>query len=351
MIGKSFTRRDFLKLSGSALGGLFLSTLGLPSVKAAESRPMLGRVAYNKVYIYDIPDRTGKRLGYHHLDEVLDIGDKVTGLDETAYNRVWYHLKDEGYVYSGGIQPVEDISNTPLSDFPKETSLLAEVTVPFADTRWNMKPNANHGYRLYYGTTYWINGIKEDEKGDLWYRVYDDLLYLSFYVRAENLRIVPPEELTPISPDVPEGAKHIIVSVPEQMMAAYEDDKVVFSARVSTGKEGKKTSTPFGGFRTFFKRPAGHMVGGDGSGAYDLPGIPWTSYIDNNGVSFHGTYWHNDFGTPHSHGCINLPHADAKWVYRWTLPTVPETKRHIYKPGMGTTVFISEQPVFQMGWR
>jgi lipoprotein-anchoring transpeptidase ErfK/SrfK len=177
---------------------------------------------------------------------------------------------------------------------------------------------------------------------------------LVFFIQAEHLRIVPPEEIIPISPDVPEDYKHIVVSLPEQMMAAYEDDRVVFSARVSTGVgkgDSHYASTPTGGFHTFFKRPAGHMVGGDAGSAYDLPGVPWSSYINDSGVSFHGTYWHNDFGTPHSHGCINLPSDDAKWIYRWTTPVVPTGKRYIYKPGTGTTVYISDRPVFQMGWR
>ena len=57
--------------------------------------------------------------------------------------------------------------------------------------------------------------------------------------------------------------------------------------------------------------------------SYDLPGVPWVSYITGSGISFHGTYWHNDFGKPRSHGCINLSPEAARWIYRWTLPAVP----------------------------
>jgi hypothetical protein len=355
MIGRQLSRRDLLKLGSSAIGGLFLSTLGLPSAKAAESTPRLGRVAYNKVTIYDVPDKaSGKKLGFHKFNEILTLGETVTGWDESAYNRKWYRLEGEEYVYSGGIQPVKDILNTPVTEIPKIGGLLAELTVPFTDTHWKPTFNSRRGYRLYYGTTYWVRALFEDEKKNLWYRIYDDLMQLVFFIQAEHLRIVPPEEIIPISPDVPEDYKHIVVSLPEQMMAAYEDDRVVFSARVSTGVgkgDSHYASTPTGGFHTFFKRPAGHMVGGDAGSAYDLPGVPWSSYINDSGVSFHGTYWHNDFGTPHSHGCINLPSDDAKWIYRWTTPVVPTGKRYIYKPGTGTTVYISDRPVFQMGWR
>jgi lipoprotein-anchoring transpeptidase ErfK/SrfK len=53
---------------------------------------------------------------------------------------------------------------------------------------------------------------------------------------------------------------------------------------------------------------------------YDLPGVPWICYITEKGVAFHGTYWHNDYGRPHSHGCVNVPNDAAQWVFRWVEP-------------------------------
>jgi lipoprotein-anchoring transpeptidase ErfK/SrfK len=71
------------------------------------------------------------------------------------------------------------------------------------------------------------------------------------------------------------------------------------------------------------------MYGGaDEFSIFDLPGVPWCTYITENGVALHGTYWHNDFGTPKSHGCVNTLPEDAKWIFRWGQPTVP------YDPGM-----------------
>lgn len=344
-----FSRRDFLKLSASALGGAFFSTLNLPSVTAADSPAMLGRVCWNKVTVYDAPDQAGTALTTHKFDEILSIEKTVRSADSAAYNRAWYQLREGGYVYSGGIQPVQEVLNAPVTDIPKEGGLLVELTVPFTDSHWKPTKNSRRGYRLYYGTTYWARAVFEDEKGNPWYRIYDDLMQLVFFIRAEHLRIVPPEELTPLSPDVPEEEKSIVVSLPEQVMAAFEGERVVFTAKISSGRgkgNAHYASTPSGKFTTFFKRPAGHMVGGSGSSAYDLPGVPWASYINDQGVSFHGTYWHNDFGAPRSAGCINLPNDQAQWVYRWTTPSVPERKRHIYQPGTGTRVVIHEEPVF-----
>jgi lipoprotein-anchoring transpeptidase ErfK/SrfK len=56
---------------------------------------------------------------------------------------------------------------------------------------------------------------------------------------------------------------------------------------------------------------------------FDLPGVPWCTYFHWNGSALHGAYWHNDYGRPRSHGCLNLRPEDAKWLYRWTQPAVP----------------------------
>ena len=57
-----------------------------------------------------------------------------------------------------------------------------------------------------------------------------------------------------------------------------------------------------------------------GAEDYELPGVPWTSFFTNAGHAFHGTYWHDNFGTPMSHGCINMRTSEAKWLFRWSQP-------------------------------
>jgi lipoprotein-anchoring transpeptidase ErfK/SrfK len=81
--------------------------------------------------------------------------------------------------------------------------------------------------------------------------------------------------------------------------------------------------------------------GEEGAGhPYDLPGVPWVSFFTGTGISFHGTYWHNDYGQPRSHGCVNLTPADAKFIYRWTRPAVPPETQYLHLPGEGTLVQI-----------
>ena len=73
---------------------------------------------------------------------------------------------------------------------------------------------------------------------------------------------------------------------------------------------------------------------------YSLPGVPWCSFFTGAGNAFHGTYWHNDYGQPRSHGCVNLPSESAKFIYRWTKPAVPPDTEYLHLPGEGTHVQI-----------
>jgi lipoprotein-anchoring transpeptidase ErfK/SrfK len=155
------------------------------------------------------------------------------------------------------------------------------------------------------------------------------------------MRLVPDSELTQLSPDVSNDRKHIYVDTATQSVTAFEDDRAVLTARCSSG--GKGTKTPLGRFQTFHKGSTIHMTNDGEAGAghgYDLPGVPWVSFFTGTGVSFHGTYWHNDYGRPRSHGCVNLTPADAKFIYRWTSPVVPPDTQYLYKPGEGTNVEI-----------
>jgi lipoprotein-anchoring transpeptidase ErfK/SrfK len=118
----------------------------------------------------------------------------------------------------------------------------------------------------------------------------------------------------------------------------------VFLSRVATGgifRDGDFT-TPAGTFITFHKRPSRHMAAGNlAAGGYDLPGVPWISYITKGGIALHGTYWHNNFGRPRSHGCINLSCQASKWIYLWTMPSVPPEEQMMYED-YGTAVDVLE---------
>ena len=106
------------------------------------------------------------------------------------------------------------------------------------------------------------------------------------------------------------GGKWIDVDLGSQRVYAYEGSGVVRSMVVSTGTSSYPT--PPGKFKIYAKYPSVTMSGP----GYYLPGVPHTMFFYR-GYALHGTYWHNNFGTPMSHGCINLTKADAAWLYSW----------------------------------
>ena len=86
------------------------------------------------------------------------------------------------------------------------------------------------------------------------------------------------------------------------------------------------------------------MSGGSPAyGTYSLPGVKWVQYFYSD-YSFHGTYWHDDFGVPKSHGCLNMTNTDAKWLFDWAGP-VWDGKADWFrsaKDNPGTLVIITE---------
>jgi len=272
-------------------------------------------------------------------DMVLPISEVTIGDEQPSYNRVWYRIDDRGYVHSGGVQPVSTRLNPPVPEMP-EGGMLAEVTVPFTDAHWGPGREFAVAYRLYYETTHWVKGLVHDSKGQPWYRIVEDKWKLHYFAPASHLRQIPPEEIQPLSSHVPPAAKRIEIRTVEQLVVAFEWDQPVFVAKAATGAKFSNGdfSTPKGHYITAHKRPSRHMAAGNlAYNGYDLPGVPWICYITESGISLHGTYWHNDFGRPRSHGCINLAPKAAKWIYLWTLPAVLPGEQDVHET-YGTTI-------------
>jgi len=323
----TFTRRDFLKLSGQALLSLFaLPASRLPERGLHGEEPRTGRVCSFSTNLYSAPDTQSEVVNKYSRDELLSISQVVLGNGQPEYNRIWYGIAGEGYVHSGNIQPVETALNEPFRILP-ENGWPVEVTVPFTESLWSLSRPNDLSYRLYYSSIFWASKVIEDEKGQVWYWLEDDQWKPSFYARAEHLRLLQPTDYQPISPEVPLEAKRLDIRLADQVVIAYEEEQPVFMTKVSTGAHfsHKDCTTPSGLFITNRKRSSRHMLS-DEQGtttSFDLPGVPWVTYLTKNGISFHGTYWHNDFGRPRSHGCINLPTQAARWIYCWTAPFAP----------------------------
>ena len=333
------TRRDFLKLAGAGVLGAALTELRLDRA-LAQSAPKSGRMTISGIPLYDSPSFSARKLKLLGKDAVMAITEEVEGDEGNPFNKSWYKLDNEGYTYAGWVQPVEVNYQKPVFDIPA-AGQVGEISVPVCDTRLDPTVFAKRGYRLYYGSTHWVKRtIAVRQEKSIWYEIYDNHLHQSFYVPAHSLRLIPPEELTLLSPEVPETEKHIHVDLGAQLVTAFEGEAMVFSSRCSSGAKG--TRTPEGKFLTYHKGPSIHMTneGDDEANIYSLPGVPWCSFFTGVGNAFHGTYWHNDYGKPRSHGCINLPSEAAKFIYRWTRPEVPPDVDYLHLPGEGTRVTI-----------
>lgn len=124
------------------------------------------------------------------------------------------------------------------------------------------------------------------------------------------------------------GEKWIDVDLSAQRVTAYEGMTAVRTFIISSGLP--RTPTVTGTFRIQSKVVAQLMEGGsreDGD-YYYLPNVPWVQFFYQ-GYSFHGTYWHDKFGRPMSHGCINMRTEDAKWLFDWTEPALPPGQRRV----------------------
>ena len=112
--------------------------------------------------------------------------------------------------------------------------------------------------------------------------------------------------------------KEIVVSISDQYMWAYEGGELVTSSLVSTGTaEVPATVTPIGYHSIIAKYDKQTMEGTISGEYYRVEDVPYVMYFDDLGNALHGTYWHNNFGTPMSHGCVNLPMDIAAFVYEW----------------------------------
>ena len=319
--------------TATLLGGLEWAA-SIPS--QLEESPQFGRVLEETVQVFKEATFQSELVKIYWRDLVLPLSGATLGSGEPAYNRIWYRIGEEGYVHSGSIQPVRVIPQPNGGSIPSG-GRLAEVTVPYTDARRLPSNLASSlvAYRMYYGTTHWVFSQKQDDQGRSWYELFDDKYRLNYYANASHLRLIPPAELSPISPQIPMEGKRLEVRLEDQVVIAYEWEKPVFMARAATGGNFStgNYSTPAGHYISNYKRSTRHMAAGDHAApnSYDLPGVPWVSYFTPEGISFHGTYWHNDFGHPRSHGCVNLSSAAARWVFLWSLPVVPIGEVFAYK--------------------
>ncbi len=136
--------------------------------------------------------------------------------------------------------------------------------------------------------------------------------------------------------------KWIEIDLSDQRIYAHEGNRIVYEFLTSTGKWAP---TPTGTFRIWIKLRYAKMSGGSRALGtyYYLPNVPYIMYF-NKGYGIHGAYWHNNFGTPMSHGCVNVAIPDAEKLFYWSGPTISPEENIAYpsKENPGTMVVIHE---------
>ena len=338
---KPISRRDFLKLGGLALASLAFTSF-LPEFTGFDDVDLV-RVAKDPVSVYKQPDDTSQIVNTWQRDSLIHVYETVNS-GTPGYNPIWYRVFG-GYMHRARLQKVRIHYTTPLSVIPA-TKLMSQVTVPFTEAyRYNKWDGWYKIYRLYYSSIQWITDVGTGPDGKAWYIVQDEAdKNVHYFVPAEQLQPISPEEITPIAPDVPIGRKHIDVNLTSQTLNCFENGGIVFTTLVSTGLPGL-LATPSGNFNIQDKLPARNMSTTSRLADDFIPlvGVPWCSFFTDEGHAFHGTYWHDNFGVPMSHGCVNMRNEDAKWLYRWSLPSSKFediNKQTLDTKGFGTSINI-----------
>jgi hypothetical protein len=164
------------------------------------------------------------------------------------------------------------------------------------------------GQALYRFAVVQIYGESQVE-GKTWYQIG-----ANSWLTEDKVAMVTPDPTRP--PGVTDD-RWISINLYEQTLTVYEQGQLVFATMVATGLPGWWTQP--GTFQVYAKLEHDNMTGSfaaDRSDYYYLQDVPWVLYFDK-ARALHGAYWHNGYGYPRSHGCVNMSPTDAHWLYDW----------------------------------
>ena len=326
------SRREFLQWSGVTAGAAILPRQLWAATYPPEA-DRLCRVTELEAALRLRPHPDSRAVAGARLDDVLVVLREVVGRGVYPHNHVWFETPT-GYLWSSDAQPVRNAPNVVQASLPAD-GVWTEITIPYVDGLVSPDPGSAVRYRLYYSMVLNVTEVVAGADGGTWYRVKDENGVV-LYAPGNAFRLITAEEIAPLGR--PDAEKVIRVNLARQDLSAVEDGVEVYFCRIASGysftEDGKRIwNTPIGQNWTWRKMISRHMSGGDRVSGYDLPGVGWTILFSGTGAAVHSTYWHNDFGTPRSRGCINVLPLDAKWLFRWSNPAVA------YRPGDVTSLF------------
>ncbi|MBW4439166.1 MAG: L,D-transpeptidase [Pleurocapsa minor GSE-CHR-MK-17-07R] len=238
-------------------------------------------------------------------------------------------------VQGGGWMRESDIQYVPASYFAG-VQVLNALEQPFGWVMFDLYPASVPGGQQDVDTQrlmrkydrFNVFASIEDTAGVTWYMIGENEWVEQRWVAVAK-PIERPENVT---------GRWIAVDLYEQTLIAYENDTPVYATLVATGLP--QTDTPPGLYEVWARLPRDPMSGAAGSPrSYALQDVPWVMYF-NDGISLHGTYWHEGFGYRRSRGCVNLSISDARYLYDWVGANpvneegVPETYVYVYSSGI-----------------
>lgn len=219
----------------------------------------------------------------------------------------------------------------PIEETPYQYLEVTQGCGPYYQgTCVNMRSGPGPEYmvvaRLRTGMVLKIAGTVPGTDGKQWYKIaqdasirYPERITSDWYVQADAVQEFNDDGDHRIQKgDHFKTDKRIVVDLSEEMLYAYDGDTLFMQEPISTGLDF--TPTPRGTFTVYAMTPSRYMQGplpDVSDQVYDLPGVPWNLYFTQDGAVIHGAYWHDHFGHPWSHGCVNLSPEDAKKLYRW----------------------------------
>lgn len=321
---------------------IVLSILSTTSLAAAGPDPeaettllpfQYARVWKDPVQVYAAPGDPAQMAPVQTLlppDSWVSIDEKVE-----HDGRLWYRIAERAYVLAGDVatgapSTFHGVAITQTQSYPPAFVVAQGLNVRgrpgVAPDNPSVSTVARYDVVNYLGSQQASDG--------LWHQIGEEQYVHGGYVRV----VYPVQRPTGVSAD----ERWIAVDLAQQTLSAYEGDRMVFATLVSTGRP--PWFTPKGLNRVWIKLQTGDMQGGivERGDYYALQDVPWIMYF-NKDVGLHAAYWHDRFGYPSSHGCVNLSPLDAKWLFDWATPQLPfPDTRYVYasQNNPGTWVYV-----------
>ncbi len=310
--------RDLELARPSDLRGVELGVPGEPMIAkqpsgAPEEPVPLGRAGVVTAAVLNVRPRPGVRAD-NQPSEQLQSGTAVAVYEEVLYGGVrWCRIGPDRWVYGEHLRLLPPSIPPQLPGQP-----------PVLPVGWVVAPSLNVRPRP---------GVEPDNEpvGRVEHnqalRILDTCLLGStpWYCIGEERWVegawVAPARRLAKPAGIEAGDRWVAVSLGDQTLVAYEGERPVYAALVATG--AAVTPTPGGLFHVQRRAERDTIAGGSPArgSSYYLEDVPWLTYF-HGGYALHGAYWHDSFGRPRSHGCVNLSLYDAWWLYLWQVDSV-----------------------------